>query len=91
MAVEATTNHDDELNREYDQIMRENRRGREMWESAREYPDIHFNYFTGDPWTEVVGAFKDDPYFDVWQEEIQAYRERCDQEAEKTIFLDAAA
>lgn len=91
MAVEDNINHNDELNREFDQIMRENRRGQEMWESAREYLDVHFNYVTGDPWTEVVGVFKDDPYFDVWQEEIQAYRERCDQEAGRDIFLDVAA
>lgn len=91
MAVENSANRNDDLNAEYDRIMLENRRGREMWESAREYPDVHFNYVMGDPWTEVVGVFKDDPYFDAWQEEIQAYRERCDQEADKTVFLDAAA
>ena len=62
-----------------------------MWEASWEYPDVFFNHTTGDPWTEIVGAFKDDPYFDVWQEEIRAYQERCNQEADKTIYLGAAA
>ena len=91
MAVEKSIDRNHDLDAEYDQIMRENRRGREMSESTREYPDVHFNYAIGDPWTEVARVFKDDPYFDAWQEEIRAYRERCNQEADKTIHLDVAA
>ena len=65
----------------HDRIMRENRLGREMSEIAREYPEVYFNYSGfGDPWTDLFGVFKDDPYFDEWQQAIREYRERCDRD-----------
>jgi hypothetical protein len=34
----------------------------------------------GNPWVEFAGMFKDDPYFDEWQEAIAENRRRADSE-----------
>ena len=34
--------------------------------------------FQEDPWAKVVGVFKDDPYFDEWQEAIKENRREQD-------------
>jgi hypothetical protein len=39
-------------------------------------PDTGF----GNPWIEFAGMFKDDPYFDEWQEAIAENRRKADQD-----------
>ena len=34
----------------------------------------------GNPWIEFAGMFKDDPYFDEWQEAIAENRRKADQD-----------
>jgi len=35
---------------------------------------------TANPWVEFAGMFKDDPYFDEWQQAIADNRRKADQE-----------
>ena len=36
---------------------------------------------TSNPWTECAGMFRDDPYFDEWQEAIAENRRKADDDA----------
>ncbi len=36
----------------------------------------------GNPWVEFAGMFKDDPYFDSWQQAIAENRRRADEDPE---------
>jgi hypothetical protein len=33
------------------------------------------------PWLKIAGRMKDDPLFDEWRAEVEAYRRQCDVEA----------
>ena len=37
---------------------------------------------TGNPWIEFAGMFKNDPYFDEWQNAIAENRRKIDEDAE---------
>jgi tRNA(fMet)-specific endonuclease VapC len=59
----------------FDEAIRANRRGMEMYEVARDSPEVHFLWSGhGDPWASIYGAFRNDPVFDEWQEAIRENR-----------------
>ena len=39
-------------------------------------------FVVNDPWVDCVGMFKDDPYFDEWQQAIAENRRKIDEDPE---------
>ncbi len=64
---EAVSKVRDELNRQLEQ--------------GKEIVIVEVGPTTENPWLQMGGWLKDDPLFDEWREEVEAYRRKCDIEA----------